>query len=1057
MHFFRLRQEVRALFIITFIWVNPWGLQAQEYYFSQYSVMEGLAQSKVYDIVQDDKGYVWLGTESGVSRFDGLHFDNYTSADGLATGSCRTLFLDSNQRLWVGHTAGAISYITEGKVHQHPLSDSLQSDVTDIFQDAAGNIWITTLGDGLYILEKQFLFTTDTATVTHLKGSALSDRVFSGFESRDGDIYLLTDVGVKLYHGPGEITNYLPEGLTTYWQITCMLEDSMGDQWFGTHNGGLYRRHHDDGSFTVYDSRDGLAHNFVSTLIEDKDGAIWAGTWGGGVTRFTDSTTTTFHKGNGLQDERIHALYQDREGNMLMGTNDHGLVLYKGDAWVAYGKPDGIEDEQIWAIHEDPQHNFWFATNDGLFVFDPYKERSIRQVKHYNQQSNAIGNQIRFLTVDHNENLWIGTLDNGLLEFDMEAERFVYDPLINQYFQTNNFINALAGDKYGSLWIGTLDGLLQYNLETLKIKSYSQLHGLLGNEIACLQPAKDKSIYIGIADKGVNLLRDGEMHQLRCKELISPTCFALSEQGELWVGTRAKGLFLLQGDSLVSAYNQASGLLSDYISQLIFSPTGNLFVGTNRGVNRIDAAGRVTTYTEKRGFVGIEAKPNASFLDSHNNLWFGTVSGAMLYRPRRDFEQTQELLTHITKVRVNSLPRDFVQEHKFNFLEDLFEFHYQSVCLRNPDAVSYQIMLEGADPDWRFVGDQTQVTYSSLSPGKYEFRVRAKNSEGVWNKDPQVYSFVINPPFWRQAWFVVSLIIAGLIGLFAYIKIRERNLVRDKHILEQKVAERTAEVVQKSEEIARKNKDITDSIKYAQRIQYAILPPGLNGDRIFVFFRPKDIVSGDFYWHEQAGDIELFAAVDCTGHGVPGAFLSILGANLLTKIVKEYGILEPADILNRLNEEIGKALHQKHQSGDNVVNDGMDLALVAYDKKAKVIRFSGAYNPLYLIRSGELLEFKANRFSIGRDPSNLSREFTQHKLEVRAGDMLYLFSDGYADQFGGPDNKKLRKKAFKNLLIAISEKSMDEQRAELASYIEAWMSGGYEQIDDMVVLGRRIF
>jgi ligand-binding sensor domain-containing protein/serine phosphatase RsbU (regulator of sigma subunit) len=1036
--------------------LNPLILKSQDFYFSQYSVMEGLAQSKVYDIVQDKRGYVWLGTESGVSRFDGQHFTNYTPTDGLATGSCRTLFLDNQQRLWIGHTAGAISFIEEGEVQQHPLSDYLKSDVTDIFQDSKGNIWITTLGDGMYILQEQSLFSADTASINHLKGSALSDRVFSGLETRQGEIYLITDVGVKQYQTNGDIVNYLPEGLTTYWQITCMLVDSQGDKWFGTHNGGLYRRHHADGSFTVYDSRDGLAHNFVSTLIEDEDGAIWAGTWGGGITRFTDSSTTTFHKGNGLQDERIHALYEDREGNILIGTNDNGLVLFKGDAWVAYGKTDGLQDNQVWAIHEDHRKNFWFATNDGLFVFDPYNERATRTVKHYNQQSNAIGNQIRFLAVDYNENLWIGTLDNGLLEFDMEAERFIFDPLINQYFQTNNFINALAADDDGNLWIGTLDGLLKYELETRQIKAYSQLHGLLGNEITCLQPGKGKELYIGIADKGVNILQNKEITQLKCKELISPTCFALNKQGQLWVGTRAKGVFQMQADSLVEAFNQRSGLLSDYISQLIFSPEGNLFVGTNRGVNRIDNKGRVTTYTERRGFVGIEAKPNASFLDSHNNLWFGTVNGAMLYRPLRDFEKTRELLTHITEVRVNSLPRDFGQEHKFNFLEDLFEFHYQSVCLRNPDAVSYQIKLEGADPDWRAVGDQTQVTYSSLSPGKYEFRVRAKNSEGVWNEQPQTYSFVINPPFWRQAWFIIALIIAGLLSLFAYIKIRERNLVRDKYILEQKVAERTAEVVQKSEEIALKNKDITDSIKYAQRIQYAILPPGLNGQSIFVFFRPKDIVSGDFYWYEEAGNIELFAAVDCTGHGVPGAFLSILGANLLTKIVKEYGLLEPADILNKLNEEIGKALHQKQQSSNNVVNDGMDLALVAYDSKAKIIRFSGAYNPLYLIRQGQLLEYKANRFSIGRDPSNLTRTFTQHELEVVEGDMLYLFSDGYADQFGGPDNKKLMKKAFKELLITISSKSMDEQKKQLAAYIEEWMSGGYEQIDDMVVLGRRI-
>jgi serine phosphatase RsbU (regulator of sigma subunit) len=332
--------------------------------------------------------------------------------------------------------------------------------------------------------------------------------------------------------------------------------------------------------------------------------------------------------------------------------------------------------------------------------------------------------------------------------------------------------------------------------------------------------------------------------------------------------------------------------------------------------------------------------------------------------------------------------------------------------------------------------------------------VKARNSDGVWNEEPVTYSFIIKPPFYKSWWFIVAVIIFGLIIIIAYIKIREQNLIKEKKILEEKVRERTAEVVQKSEELEKKNRDITDSIRYAQRIQVAVLPPEVPFEKTFVFFKPKDIVSGDFYWFETFDDKEMVAAVDCTGHGVPGAFLSILGHSMLTKIVREYGILKPSEILDQLDVEIINALHQKNVEGKRVVNDGMDLALISYDRKKNVLEYAGAYNPLVMIRDGELTEIKADRFPIGMTSVHQSKKFTNHEIEVKKGDTYYVFSDGYADQFGGEEGRKLRKKNMKDLLLSIQDKKMQEQGLELERFIKEWM-GEHEQVDDMVFIGRR--
>jgi serine phosphatase RsbU (regulator of sigma subunit) len=301
--------------------------------------------------------------------------------------------------------------------------------------------------------------------------------------------------------------------------------------------------------------------------------------------------------------------------------------------------------------------------------------------------------------------------------------------------------------------------------------------------------------------------------------------------------------------------------------------------------------------------------------------------------------------------------------------------------------------------------------------------------------------------------------------VFAYIKIRERNLLIEKRILEEKVKERTAEVVQKNIELDEKNKDITASIRYAKRIQDAILPPDefvkTHLPKTFVLFKPKDIVSGDFYWVNPVLNPDskeptgvLFAAVDCTGHGVPGAFMSIVGHNLLDQAVSEHGITQPAEILNELNKSVSETLRQSNVE-DNAVKDGMDIAICRFNRETSVLEYAGAYNPLWHIRNGSLTEYKANKFPIGNLKSGENKKFTNHSIQLEKGDTLYIFSDGFADQFGGPDGKKFKYNALKQLLLESQHLSMEEQGALLENTIEKWR-GTLEQVDDILVIGTRL-
>lgn len=293
-----------------------------------------------------------------------------------------------------------------------------------------------------------------------------------------------------------------------------------------------------------------------------------------------------------------------------------------------------------------------------------------------------------------------------------------------------------------------------------------------------------------------------------------------------------------------------------------------------------------------------------------------------------------------------------------------------------------------------------------------------------------------------------------------------RSDLRDnERKLEQKVVERTAEVVRQSEEIKAKNeeleilyKHVTDSIRYAKRIQEAILPPDALVKKLlpqsFILYKPKDIVSGDFYWVAQHNDKVYFAAVDCTGHGVPGAFMSIVGYNLLKEIISKPGEHTPASIMDQMKTGVSKTLHHGH-SEDNNAKDGMDMSMCSIDFKNLELHFSGAYNPMYLVRDGKLHQYHADKFPVGLMEGTESQKFTDNIIKLQKNDTVFVFSDGYADQFGGPKGKKFMISHFRELLVKASTLGIHQQKEFLHKTIEDWR-GDLEQVDDILVIGVRI-
>lgn len=299
----------------------------------------------------------------------------------------------------------------------------------------------------------------------------------------------------------------------------------------------------------------------------------------------------------------------------------------------------------------------------------------------------------------------------------------------------------------------------------------------------------------------------------------------------------------------------------------------------------------------------------------------------------------------------------------------------------------------------------------------------------------------------------------------ALTKMRE-DLRENERVLEAKVIERTEQVVRQKEEIETKNvelevlyKHVTDSIKYAKRIQEAILPPDSLVKKLlpesFVLYKPKDIVSGDFYWIEEKNGKVMFSAVDCTGHGVPGAFMSIVGYNILKQAVINSNLTTPSLILDLLNEGVSETLHHGHEHEEGQAKDGMDISFCTIDFNTMELQYAGAYNPLYIVRNGQLLQTKADKFPIGFFLGDEKKKFTNHTIQLQKGDMVYIFSDGYADQFGGPFGRKFMAIPFRVLLMDITKHPVEKQKDILNKTIEEWR-GNLDQVDDILVIGVKI-
>ena len=1086
----RLKRKLLFFTTLVFITLNSFS---QKNNFDFYSIKDGLPHSSIFSIHQDKRGYLWMGSEGGgVSRFDGNKFYNYNKKNGLIGNTVRDIYEDKKGNIWFA-TDNGISYYDGYKIISYGVKEGLSSEVTFcINEDKKGNILIGTAHGGLNIINTK---ADSIYSYTSTEGLS-SNNVFTTI------VDSLDRIWVFYYGGEPQVISFINDSLviesvnTNFLDMSVTLTgniDQNGNIWIGTQNSGVYKisNYSDLQNLNIesYNLMNGLLDNTVwnintknnkilistnsglniitnnkiesintntgllsnkilSALIDMEDN-IWISMAENGLAKLKGNEFSHFSISDGLLSKGITCIKQLKDSTFMISSIDNGISVYTINSTEIIKKSSIIEDKKVTSFDFDSHNNLWIGTSSGLLLINEF------QTTLFSQSDNLVSNKINDVLVDSRDLIWMAT-SSGIAYFDGNEFNSIteeFDQLINNEVQT------VVEDHKNNLWFGTLGGLVKYDVNHNGIYTdYNEEDGLEYTKIHSL-----------LVDKYDNL----------------------------WIGTYGDGLYYFDKskDSInISHIDINEKLLSNNIYGLAFINDSVLVVTTDKGFNKILLKGKSTikdvlNYNHDKGFKYIENNQNAVFYSPINNcVYFGTTGGLTLYFPEKELKETTSPLIHLSKIKLFGREVDWKKNYDINrwehtpkglnlkYTENHITFLFEGISLKDPNGITYKYKLEGLSDNWTNT-KQNEVIYPSLPYGNYVFYVKAIDSKGFVSEEPLEYHFIINPPFYLTWWFISLSIFIIALSIFIYIRMSLAKLRKDKHILEATVTERTAEIVAQKDIIEEKNRDITDSINYAQRIQKALLPSDKKlssyFDDYFVLFRPKDIVSGDFYWANKLNNKILFTAADCTGHGVPGSIMSIIGNNGLENVIKNNSNISASEVLEQHTDFV---INTFKQSGDANIKDGMDMALCVFDKENMILEFAGAHNPLYLVRNKNkgfdnfltedllklsndnynLFEIKADKQPVG--DFEFRKPFNNNIINLLKGDTIYIFSDGYADQFGGPKGKKYKYKPFKRLILDIQEKALSEQRNILETSILEWMNYDneeYEQVDDIIVFSVR--
>lgn len=1044
----------------------------------------GTLSNRVRSLLQAADGSYWFGTEdSGLLRKDGDNWMAFSRLSGALLSDEVKCMVETvtpttaKSTLWVGTSAG-LSCFENGKWTHFTAEDGTlpNNRVMCLLQTTGTNgspvVWAGTEGGGLVKFEDGAWTRLDTSAIA--SNAVLSLMATISPKTQEQTLWVGTSGGLARVE-QGRWTLYdINTGLPSNVVLSLLetrLPDGTPTVWVGTYGGGL-ARFEQDRWITFNTKNSTLPNNGVRSLIETRSETgtrlLWVGTYGGGLARFEQSQWIGFDTKTGLPNDLVYSFLESKNP-----TGDYGLWLGTGAGLVYYLKGE-IE----------------------TYTIAPGK-----------LNSDVIYSLLETRTPEGVPILWVGTYGGGLSRFDGKNwQTFIAPDLPSNIIYCLYETRTPAGNSV--LWVGTDNGLAR--LEDGVWQTFQMDAGLPDNVIYGLfQTTSTTGIStLWVATRnGLAAFQNGQWTSFGSETGLPKTAMysfletsAPGQQPQLWIGTGGAGVYTLDltgwyGADSLKMVRPLPVEIRGTVFRMLATQKGAVYLTTNTGVVRLEPAttgsgGGPTyqlqrTFTNQDGLPSVECLRGAALIDHRGRIWAGTAAGAALFDPTKELKDSSLKPLMIERITVNGQALEYSKGPVvLAYDQDNVVFEYALLSYFRETDTTFQVQLIGYDKKPTAWTTDAKKEYTNLEPNRYTFQVWGKDYAGNVS-GPVSFSFEIKPAPWNTWYAYVFYLFVIIGGMYLAVQTRIKTLQNRAEALERAVQERTAEVVRqkdelsaqnieiirqrdeiteknhelelRSQEIQEKNTKIIDSILYAERIQQATLPYRERIDQslreYFILFYPKDIVSGDFYWFHYADGISIIACADCTGHGVPGAFMSMIGNNLLNQIVIENRIHDPALILETMHGGIRRAL--KQDSAETESQDGMDVALCRIERETGLVVFAGAKRPLYLIdEQGEFIEIKGDTKSIGGKQKEARRTFTNHEIQIGKGVTLYMATDGYGDQ-SGEVSPKFGTRRFKEFLKSISYLSMEDQYVALIHELKNHQ-GAEPQRDDITVIGIRI-
>jgi ligand-binding sensor domain-containing protein/signal transduction histidine kinase len=841
---------------------------SQQYFFSNYSIEQGLSQSVVNCLFQDSRGYIWIGTQNGLNKFNGYTFESFatnpTDSNSISNNWIYSIDEDRAGNLWIGTKGGLNRFIKSRKKFERiNYKTGYIHNVTDYTYDAICSFNGTIIINTPPVLT---IYYPETGKCKHYYSDleydgAVKDNIIPVIEDFEGLIWIGSTRGLSCFdRNTQKFRYYLKDENNSNSisdnNITALYEDRKGNIWIGTSN-GLTRYNKVTNTFTRFFYQQGnsvsMNNNFIRAIVEDKSGNIWFGTEGGGLTKMTlygkdqvlfDNLTSDH---NGLSHNIVLALLIDKTDNLwigaLQGISKTDLKKRKFQLYRRDNSPYTVDllGNVIASIFKDDDGLLWIGNwGQGLNIYN----RKTGEIKHFSttqvNHSYIPNDFVHVIFKDSDKRIWIGTRD-GIFIYNREKSSF---SRFRDVFPSENLPNfkgvriyMIIQDHHGNYWIGTQNGLFKMNLASFTTEIFSVEatgdHKIGSNLVYCLLEDRDGFIWIAtlngldvyhpMTKKITHYQKNNGSANGLCDNFVITLCE--DHNGDIWIGTSSYVNKFVKKDSSFLYYSQENGLPSNRIFEILEDTRKNIWFATGNGLSRFDTAtGKFRTYTVEEGLQSLEFNLRASYKSNDGEIFLGGMNGFNSF-----YSDSLNDNPFIPPIVITSLykskgsVREYIEVENrdqiiLNYNDYNFTIEFAALEYTHPGNNRYAYKMEGISDDWIDIGNRHFVPFSNLSPGEYTLRVKGSNNDGKWNETGTSLSIIIRPPWWKSTLAYISYIIAIILFFILFIKQREKNLVRTRDLLEEKVKERTLRIEKQKTEIVSKNEELNDLNKELKKL-----------------------------------------------------------------------------------------------------------------------------------------------------------------------------------------------------------------------------------------------